>query len=122
MQFYVENYRPILRQVFKVNSTCSARKKANKIRITICFQVLRNKETERSVVTGKKCAGRVTRHLGPDVAVEPQVQRFPNCGAGPRGGHCWPSGGGVDCMRDIFILNEIWAQDKIYSLLGTLLC
>jgi hypothetical protein len=25
------------------------------------------------------------------------------------------------CMGDIFILNEIWAQDKIYILIGTLL-
>jgi hypothetical protein len=25
-------------------------------------------------------------------------------------------------MRDIFILNEIWVQDKIYILVGALLC
>jgi hypothetical protein len=30
-------------------------------------------------------------------------------------------GGGVDCKRDMFILNEIWAQDKIHILTGTLL-
>jgi hypothetical protein len=29
---------------------------------------------------------------------------------------------GASCyMRDIFILNEIWARDKIYFLVGTLL-
>jgi hypothetical protein len=30
-------------------------------------------------------------------------------------GHCWSSGGGAqfDCIRDISILNEIWAQSKI---------
>jgi hypothetical protein len=27
----------------------------------------------------------------------------------------------VVCMRDIFILNEIWAQHKIYVSVGTLL-
>jgi hypothetical protein len=26
------------------------------------------------------------------------------------------------CMRDMFILNEIWVQDKIYNLVGILLC
>jgi hypothetical protein len=26
----------------------------------------------------------------------------------------WSSGGGVDCMGDIFILNEMWVQCKIY--------
>jgi hypothetical protein len=29
--------------------------------------------------------------------------------------------GGVVCMRDIFILNEIWAKGKIYTLVGPLL-
>jgi hypothetical protein len=28
-------------------------------------------------------------------------------------------GAWVVCMRDIFILNEIWVQDKIYILVGT---
>jgi hypothetical protein len=32
-----------------------------------------------------------------------------------------PPGGQVDCMRDIFIVNEIWVQGKIYILIGTLL-
>jgi hypothetical protein len=38
-------------------------------------------------------------------------------------GRCWSSGvgGGVVCVRNIFILNDIWAQDKIYILVGTLL-
>jgi hypothetical protein len=37
-------------------------------------------------------------------------------------GRCWSSGGSrVVCMRDILILNDIWAQDKIYILIGTLL-
>jgi hypothetical protein len=31
-------------------------------------------------------------------------------------------GGGVYCMRDLFSLNEIWVQVKIYILIGTLLC
>jgi hypothetical protein len=30
-------------------------------------------------------------------------------------------GGGVDCMSDIFILNEILVQGKIYILRGTLI-
>jgi hypothetical protein len=30
------------------------------------------------------------------------------------------SGGGVVCMRDIFISSEIWDQDKIYILIDTL--
>jgi hypothetical protein len=38
----------------------------------------------------------------------------------PPGGRCWSSGGArVVCMRDIFILNEIWAQHKTYILVGT---
>jgi hypothetical protein len=33
----------------------------------------------------------------------------------PGRGLSWSSGGGgVDCMRDIFILNEIWVQGKMY--------
>jgi hypothetical protein len=32
-----------------------------------------------------------------------------------------PLGGGgrVVCMRDILVLNEMWAQDEIYILVGT---
>jgi hypothetical protein len=30
-------------------------------------------------------------------------------------------GAQVDCMRNIFIVNEIWLQGKIYILIGTLL-
>jgi hypothetical protein len=30
-------------------------------------------------------------------------------------------GAQVVCVRDIFILNKLWAQDKIYILIGTLL-
>jgi hypothetical protein len=38
------------------------------------------------------------------------------------GGTVSPLGGGGDiCMRDIFILNEIWALDKVYISVGTLL-
>jgi hypothetical protein len=38
------------------------------------------------------------------------------------GGRCLSSAGArVVCMRNTFILNEIWAQGKIYILLGTLL-
>jgi hypothetical protein len=40
----------------------------------------------------------------------------------PRGGRCWPSGGSrVFYMRDILILKEICALDKIYILVGTFL-
>jgi hypothetical protein len=45
------------------------------------------------------------------------IQRFPKCGACPLGG-AWAL---VDRMKHIFILNEIWAQDKIYILIATLL-
>jgi hypothetical protein len=31
---------------------------------------------------------------------------------GAPGGRCWSSGAQVVFMEDIFILNEIWAQDK----------
>jgi hypothetical protein len=50
-------------------------------------------------------------------------QRFSNCGARTPGGAVFPLGGGVrvDCMRDIFILNEIWVPSKIYILIRTLL-
>jgi hypothetical protein len=50
------------------------------------------------------------------------IQRFPNCGARPLPGAMlvfW--GAQVICMRDIFILNEIWVQDKIYTSVGTLI-
>jgi hypothetical protein len=42
----------------------------------------------------------------------------------PPGGRCWYLGGGgrVVCVRYTIILNEIWAHDKIYILVGTLLC
>jgi hypothetical protein len=41
----------------------------------------------------------------------------------PQAGAVGPLGGmRVDCMRNIFILNEIWAQGKIYILIGTLHC
>jgi hypothetical protein len=40
----------------------------------------------------------------------------------PRKGTIGPLGWGaqVDCMKDTFILNGIWMQDKIYNLVGTL--
>jgi hypothetical protein len=43
-------------------------------------------------------------------------QRFSKCGE-PRGG----GGAQVDCMRNIFISNEILVQGKIHILIGTLL-
>jgi hypothetical protein len=47
-------------------------------------------------------------------------RRFSDCGSRPPG-HFGPLGGGlVVCVRDIFILNELWAQYKTYFL-GTLL-
>jgi hypothetical protein len=50
-------------------------------------------------------------------------QRFSNCGAPPSLGEALIvlRGPRVVCMRNIFIFNEIWAKDKIYILLGTLL-
>jgi hypothetical protein len=50
-------------------------------------------------------------------------QRFSNCGASPPGGDLGPRGRGARdvCMKEIFILNEICAQDKICILVGTLL-
>jgi hypothetical protein len=45
------------------------------------------------------------------------IQRFPKCGVCP----LWGAWALVGCMRHVFILNEIWAQDKIYILIATLL-
>jgi hypothetical protein len=45
---------------------------------------------------------------------------LPKCGAPPPRGRCWYFGEArVVCVRDIFILNEIWAQGKIYISVGT---
>jgi hypothetical protein len=43
-------------------------------------------------------------------------QRFSNCGVRPPGrGAVGPLGGGrLDCVRNIFIWNEIWAKSKIH--------
>jgi hypothetical protein len=49
------------------------------------------------------------------------TRRLPNCGARLLGGAAGPLGARVVCMRDIFILEEIWVQGKIYILVGTLL-
>jgi hypothetical protein len=38
----------------------------------------------------------------------------------PPVGAVGPRGGRLVCMRDIFILNEIRAQDEIYIFVGTL--
>jgi hypothetical protein len=49
---------------------------------------------------------------------------FPNCGVHRSwdGGAVGPPGKApVVSMRDIFILNKIWAQDEIYILVCTLL-
>jgi hypothetical protein len=51
------------------------------------------------------------------LAVIHQYQRLSICVARPSEG----GGAQVVCMRVIFILNEIWAQCKIYILAGTLL-
>jgi hypothetical protein len=50
-------------------------------------------------------------------------QRFLKCGACPAGGAAGPLGlGGASfCVTDIFILNEIRTQDKLYILVVTLL-
>jgi hypothetical protein len=43
------------------------------------------------------------------------VQRFSNYAPPPPGGVLLVfRGGGVVYMRDVFILNEVWAQHKIY--------
>jgi hypothetical protein len=54
------------------------------------------------------------KRLQKSVAAELQ-----NVGGGARGDAVGPlrGGGRVDCMRNMFILNEIWAQGKIYILL-----
>jgi hypothetical protein len=41
--------------------------------------------------------------------------------APPRGALLVLLGARVYCMSDIFILNEIWAQDKLYILMDILL-
>jgi hypothetical protein len=46
---------------------------------------------------------------------------FPNCVAHPQGALFALWRARVVCMRDIFILDEIWTQYKIYVLVGTLL-
>jgi hypothetical protein len=50
------------------------------------------------------------------------VQRLPKCGVRPTGGSVGPLGRRVVYMRDIFILNETWEQNKIYTyFIGSLL-
>jgi hypothetical protein len=48
---------------------------------------------------------------------------FPKLWDAPHGGAVGSLGGGAQgfCTRIIFILKEIWTQDKIYILVGTLL-
>jgi hypothetical protein len=53
------------------------------------------------------------------MSISPICQRLLNCGARPIGGAVGPLGARV-CLKDIFILNEIWAKDKIFFLIGTL--
>jgi hypothetical protein len=49
------------------------------------------------------------------------VQMFSNFGATPLGGLLDLCGGTrVVCVRDLFTLNEIWAEDEIYIFVGTL--
>jgi hypothetical protein len=48
-------------------------------------------------------------------------QWFPDCWRAPWRGAVGSLGARVVCMRVMFILNEIWAKDKIYILVGTLL-
>jgi hypothetical protein len=48
--------------------------------------------------------------------------KLPNCGAPPPPGALLVLCEGASyCVRDIFILKEIWAQNKIYNFVGTLL-
>jgi hypothetical protein len=48
------------------------------------------------------------------------TQRFSNCVARPRG-RCWPLVG-RECLYEGHIhFNEMWEQDKMYILVGTLL-
>jgi hypothetical protein len=43
-------------------------------------------------------------------------------GCVPQGKRCWSSvGAQVVCIKDIFILNKIWVQDKIYIMVSNLL-
>jgi hypothetical protein len=48
-------------------------------------------------------------------------QRFSNCEAPPWVTLFFPRGTRVLRMTDTFILKEIWAHDKMYILVGTLL-
>jgi hypothetical protein len=64
------------------------------------------------------CAGGVAKEretyaASAGLAITSEVS---NCGARPPEGYCLSSGWGgrVVCTRDIFILNEIWAQHKTY--------
>jgi hypothetical protein len=41
-------------------------------------------------------------------------------GRAPVGGAVGPLGSESFCVRGILILNEIWTQDKVYILAGTL--
>jgi hypothetical protein len=51
------------------------------------------------------------------VVLTPEVPKL--WGAPPSGGgSCRYSGGEVDCMRHVFILNEIWVQNKIRIYFG----
>jgi hypothetical protein len=49
------------------------------------------------------------------------TRRSQTVGSDPRGALLVLWEARVVCMRYIFILNEIWTQDKIYILVGTLL-
>jgi hypothetical protein len=51
----------------------------------------------------------------------PQVPKLWGAPPPPGEGAVGPMGGRVDCMSDILILNETWAQGKIDILTGTLL-
>jgi hypothetical protein len=53
-----------------------------------------------------------------DLHTRPEVTKL---WSAPNWADVGPLAGLVVCVRDIFILNEIWAQDKICILINTLL-
>jgi hypothetical protein len=58
-----------------------------------------------------------TAALSRDNVADAVGQRFPSCA--PTGALSVLWGARVFYMRNIFILKEMWAQDKIYILVGT---
>jgi hypothetical protein len=64
-------------------------------------------------------SGHVHKLIGPEVHVI--ISDHDREGRGAVGSlFFWGGGAQLVCMKGIFILNKMWAQDKIYILAGTL--